>query len=583
MDKIKSISDFVNLLEKHNELIRIKEEVSCDIEISKITDEQSKAPNGGKALLFENVKDSEFPVATNLFGSDKRMSLALGIDSLKNAGDEIDSLAKTKPPKNFKDFFGIAKKLFPLLKITPKKFRGRAPCQEVVLKGNDIDLSKIPVLKCWPKDGGKFITLPLVFTKSPDSKENNLGMYRLQVYDKNTTGMHWHIHKDAAHFFNLYKEKNMRMPVAVAIGSDPATIYSATAPLPRGIDELLLAGFLRKEGVEMINCVTQDLKVPAHADFVLEGYVDPEELRIEGPFGDHTGYYSLADLYPVFHLTAITHRKKPIYCATLVGPPPMEDCYLAKATERIFLPLLKAVFPEIKDYFLPWEGVFHNIVIVSIKKEYPAHAHRLMNALWGQGQMSFCKSIVIVDDDIDPSDLTKIWNLFLENFDAHNDILLNYGVLDALDHSSPTKLRGNKIGIDLTRRIEGEYSRPFTTFEKSISLDSIKNDAKDFDVKNINCENSFCSVALNKSEKSGREILEHFAHSNTLKNVRAFALFDADIDLKNKSLLLWKIFNNTDAKRDIFVSENCVFIDATIKGKSDNHYREWPEVLTFDV
>jgi len=583
MDNIKSISDFINLLEKHNELIRIKEEVSPDIEISKITDEQSKAPNGGKALLFENVKESEFPVATNLFGSDKRMSLALGIDTLKNAGDDIDALVKTKPPKNFKDFFGIAKKLFPLLKITPKKFKGKAPCQEVVLKGEKIDLSKIPVLKCWPKDGGKFVTLPLVFTKSPDSKENNLGMYRLQIYDKNTTGMHWHIHKDGAHFFNLYKEKNLRMPVAVAIGADPATIYASTAPLPRGIDELLLAGFLRKEGVEMTNCITQDLKVPAHADFVLEGYVDPNELRIEGPFGDHTGYYSLADLYPVFHLTAITHRKKPIYCATLVGPPPMEDCYLAKATERIFLPLLKAVFPEITDYFLPWEGVFHNIVMVSIKKEYPAHAHRLMSALWGQGQMSFCKSIVIVDDDIDPSNLNKIWNLFLENFDANNDILLNYGVLDALDHSSPTKLRGNKIGIDLTRRIEGEDSRPKIVFENSIDSISLKNIAKDFDIKNINCENSFCSIALNKSEKNGREILEHFANSNLFNNTRAFALFDSDIDLKNNSLLLWKIFNNTDAKRDIFVHENCVFIDATIKGKSDNHDREWPEALTFDV
>lgn len=325
--------------------------------------------------------------------------------------------------------------------------------------GKDIDLSEIPVLKCWPHDGGRFITLPLVFTKSPDGKKRNLGMYRLQVYDADTTGMHWHVHKDGSHFFKEYAKAKKRMPVAVAIGADPATIYAATAPMPRGIDELLLAGFFRKKGVPMAKCITVDMEVPADAEFVLEGYVDCDERRLEGPFGDHTGYYSLADMYPVFHLTAITRKEKPIYCATLVGPPPMEDCYMAKATERVFLPLLKTVMPEIKEYFLPWEGVFHNIAVVSIEKEFPAHAQKLASGLWGQGQMSFCKSLTVVDESVDPSDLRAVWRKFVESFDPKSDAMISSGVLDALDHSAPNPLHGAKIAIDLTKRTDGEAPR----------------------------------------------------------------------------------------------------------------------------
>ena len=401
----KDLQEFIGALDAAGELKRISEPVSPEIEISKITDAESKKPGGGKALFFENVIDNgkkSFPIATNLFGSNRRMAMALGVENLDSAGNEIDELINMAPPQNLTELIKAAQKVLPISHIAPKKFRGKPPCQEVVQTGGDIDLSEIPVLKCWPRDGGRFVTLPLVFTKSPDGKKRNLGMYRLQIYDKRTTGMHWHIHKDGSHYFKEHAALNKRMEVAVAIGADPATIYAATAPMPRGVDELLLAGFFRKKGVPMADCITVNQQVPADAEFVLEGYVDCDERRMEGPFGDHTGYYSLADMYPVFHLTAITRKKNPVYCATLVGPPPMEDCYMAKATERIFLPLLKAVMPEIRDYFLPWEGVFHNAAIVSINKEYPAHAQKLASGLWGQGQMSFCKSIVVIDADKDP-------------------------------------------------------------------------------------------------------------------------------------------------------------------------------------
>ena len=587
----KNIQEFIEELDKIGELIRIKDAVSPEIEISKITDVESKKVDGGKALLFENVVDNgkkSFPIATNLFGSDKRMSMALGIKKLADAGNEIDALINTAPPKSFGDFVELAKKALPLTRIMPKVKRGKAPCQEVVKTGDDIDLSEIPVLKCWPDDGGRFVTLPLVFTKSPDGSKRNLGMYRVQIFDKNTTGMHWHIHKDGSHFFREYTKEKKRMPVAVAIGADPATIYSATAPMPRGIDELLLAGFFRKKGVPMTKCVTIDMEVPADAEFVLEGYVDYDERRIEGPFGDHTGYYSIADLYPVFHLTAITRKEKPIYCATLVGPPPMEDCYMAKATERIFLPLLRSVMPEIKDYFLPWEGVFHNIVVVAVDKEYPAHARKLAQGLWGQGQMSFCKAIVLVDDDVDPSNLQQIWELFLDEFDANEDVFISEGVLDVLDHSAPNPLRGAKIGIDLTRRIHGETPRKKFELEAMSQADIkscedfLKNNIPEF-VK-MNANDGFCAIAINKGESRGRDILEKIgANKDFAKFFRAVAIFDSQVDINNNSKLLWKIFNNTDPSRDIIFREpNLTIIDACKKNRADGYTREWPDDLSFD-
>lgn len=588
----KDIQEFIAALDAAGELTRHTEKVSPEIEISKITDEESKKPDGGKALLFENVWDGDkqsFPIATNLFGSKKRMAMALGLKSLDEAGDEIGELVNTTPPRSMQDFFELAKKALPLTRIMPRRAKGSAPCQEVVKQGKDIDLSEIPVLKCWPHDGGRFVTLPLVFTKSADGKKRNVGMYRLQIFDRNTTGMHWHVHKDGSHFFKEYSEFKMRMPVAVAIGADPATVYAATAPMPRGIDEMILAGFFRKKGVPMAKCVTQDLEVPADAEFVLEGYVDCDERRLEGPFGDHTGYYSLADMYPVFHLTAITHKKKPVYCATLVGPPPMEDCYMAKATERIFLPLLKSVMPEIQDYFLPWEGVFHNIVIVSIEKEYPAHAQKLISGLWGQGQMSFCKCIVVVDRDVNPSDLPRIWKLFVEQFDPSEDIFFSHGVLDVLDHSAPKAFMGSKIGIDLTRRMKGEGIRKART-PQPLSLENVSQIENFMHEKfggsfiGLNPENKFCAMLVRKDGKSGAEILKTLEESGLFeKSFRAVGIFDEGVDISNYSKVLWKIFNNVDPARDIRKSAGGVcYIDACKKGILDGHHREWPDDLSFD-
>ncbi len=587
--KFKNIREFISELEKLGEVKHIKEEVSPIIEISKFTDVESKKPDGGKALIFDNVVDNgkkTFPVATNLFGSERRMALALGVKTLAEAGNEIEKLIQTPPPKSFSDKIKTFFNLLPLAKIMPKTV-GDAPCQEVVKLGNDIDLSEIPVLKCWPDDGGRFVTLPLVFTKSPIDGKRNLGMYRLQIFDKNTTGMHWHIHKDASHYFNEYSKMKKRMPVAVAIGADPSVIYAATAPMPRGLDELLLAGFFRKDGVEMVQCKTVDLQVPAQAEFVLEGYVDYDERRLEGPFGDHTGYYSLADMYPVFHLTALTRKREPIYCATLVGPPPMEDCYMAKATERIFLPMLKTVMPEIKDYFLPWEGVFHNIVVVSADKEYPAHAQKLMSGLWGQGQMSFCKAIVVVDSDVSPSNMTKIWDLFVNSFDPETDITLSYGVLDALDHSSPKAFSGAKIGIDLTRRIDGEQPRTTPKLETPSSAQAEEIEkwiaSNIEDVVSAKLGRHFVAISIKKGQRRGRDILEKISQCPDIqKFARAVAIFDEEIDTANVSKMMWKIFNNTDPSRDIIVKSKLVIIDACKKNKADGHEREWPDDLTFD-
>ncbi|ACL70231.1 menaquinone biosynthesis decarboxylase [Halothermothrix orenii] len=442
----RDLSDFIKTLERENELVRVGVEVDPVLEITEITDRVVK--NGGPALLFENVKGSDFPVLINAFGSIRRMELALEAESLDDIGDRINQYLQLPTPENFLDKL----KMLPLLKelgdFLPRTVK-KAPCQEVVEE--NVDLGSLPILKCWPGDGGRYITLPLVFTKDPGTGRQNVGMYRLQVFDKKTTGMHWHIHKDGAENYRKHLGNREKMEVAVAIGADPATIYAATAPLPAGIDEMLFAGFLRKEPVEMVKCRTVDLKVPANAEIILEGYVKPGELRKEGPFGDHTGYYSLVDEYPVFHVQAITRRNQPVYNATVVGKPPMEDCFMAKATERIFLPLLKMQLPEIVDMNLPLEGVFHNCAIISIKKSYPGHAKKVMHALWGLGQMMYTKMIIVVDEDVDVQDLSTVaWKVF-NNIDARRDVVIVDGPLDALDHSSPVRHYGSKMGIDATK------------------------------------------------------------------------------------------------------------------------------------
>ena len=593
-----NLKDFIDHLQREGELRYISQEVSAHIEISTFIDRESKSPNGGKALFFKNVQGYSFPVAANIFGSEKRICMALGVDNLDRLGERIEELINFNPPKSLKSALDIIPLAVSLSKIFPRtlKFK-KPPCQEVVYTGSDVDLYKIPVIHCWPKDGGRFVTLPLVFTKSPVTGKRNVGMYRLQIFDKNTTGMHWHIHKDGSHYYNEYCKLGKRMPVAVAIGADPATIYAATAPMPRGIDEMLLAGFIRKRPVTMTRCKTVDIEVPAESEFVLEGYVDPGELRLEGPFGDHTGYYSLADQYPVFHVTAITHRKNPVYNTTLVGRPPMEDCYLAKATERLFLPMLQALMPEICNYWFPWEGVFHNIVVVSIDKEYPGHAQKVMSGLWGQGQMSFSKAIVIVDKDIDPKNSENILEKLITKLDITSDLTHAKGVLDVLDHSSPLPNFGNKIGIDLTNRFSGESLRGDIAFTKEPPEAEVLSDiirkklpgfcgfrhvGKDLNRKS-RISNQILAVSVAKSDKAGGRCFADILFGIfELESFNIFVLFDKDIDLSDDSLLLWKLFNNTDPGRDMIFSNHRVVVDACKKWPSDGHYREWPDEMKFD-
>lgn len=453
----KNLREYIDVIESKGLLKRVKNEVDSELEIAEITDRVSKMPNGGYALLFENVKGYDIPVLTNAMGSTERMNLALEVENLDDIGKRI---------LEFMELPSSSMGLMSKLKVLPKlaeignfipKIVKNGSCQEVVITDNP-SLDKFPILKTWPLDGGKFITLPLVFTKDPDTGIRNCGMYRMHVYDGQTTGMHWQKLKDGTLHLSKMKENNKsnKLELAVAIGSDPAVMYSANAPLPPGIDEMLLAGFLRNEPVELVKCKTVNLEVPANAEIILEGYVDVDELRMEGPFGDHTGFYSLKDLYPVFHITAITHRKDPIYISTLVGIPPQEDVYLGKATERIFLQILKVMLPEIKDMSMPPEGVFHNCVIVSIKKRYPYHAKKVMCALWGIGLMALSKLIIVVDENVDVQNYSEVaWKVF-NNIDPKRDITFMEGPLDDLDHASQKPFAGSKMGIDATKKWESE-------------------------------------------------------------------------------------------------------------------------------
>jgi len=449
----RDLQDFIKKLEKHGELVRIREPVSPILEITEITDRVCK--RFGQALLFENVSGFNMPVLMNTFGSYRRMSLALEVADLDSLGDEILNFVQSEAPDTLFKKLKIIPKLKRLKNAFPKTVH-KAACQKIVYTGEDVDLTSLPVLHCWPEDGGPFITLPLVFTRNPETGIRNVGMYRMQVFDKKTTGMHWHTHKGGAHHYRIAEKMGQRLEVAVAIGPDPAMTYAATAPLPDDVDECIFAGFLREEPVELVKCLTVNLEIPASSQIVLEGYVKPKERRIEGPFGDHTGYYSLADQYPVFHVTCMTFREDAIYPATIVGQPPQEDCYMAKATERLFLPMIKKTLPEILDMNLPLEGVFHNLAFISIDKRYPGHARKVMHALWGLGQMMFCKIIFIFDNDVDVQDLSQVlWRLG-NNIDPRRDIVFADGPVDALDHASPLPLYGSKMGIDCTKKWKEE-------------------------------------------------------------------------------------------------------------------------------
>jgi 4-hydroxy-3-polyprenylbenzoate decarboxylase len=507
-----SFRDFVNALDKAGELKRISQPVATELEITEIADREMKLPGGGKALLFEkptvNGVVSPFPVAINTLGSHKRMAMSMGANSVDEVANELGALMKAKPPTSFKEAIKLLSLALDLRHAKPKTVKSGS-CKDVIQKFDappsrkepwpkamDIlgsagvspavsdvlavnsstdkqvvgatpttaretralpTLLNLPILKCWPLDGGRFITLPCVVTRDPDTGERNVGMYRIQIYDDKTTGMHWQLQKVGARHGRRYYETGTRMPVSIFIGGDPMFPFAATAPLPDGLDEFLLAGYLRKKSVELVKCETNDLEVPANADFVIEGYVDPTEpLRDEGPFGDHTGYYTLPEPYPVFHITAITHRKDAVYPATIVGIPPMEDFYIGGASVKLFLPIFKMNFPEIVDIALPAEGVFHNLVFVSIKKTYPMQAYKIMHGLWGMGQMMFTKYIVVVDAGVNVHNTSEVLFHLTANTDPQRDSIFTKGPSDVLDHATSEIAIGSKLGIDATKKIPGE-------------------------------------------------------------------------------------------------------------------------------
>jgi 4-hydroxy-3-polyprenylbenzoate decarboxylase len=489
-----SFRDFLNALEAANELTRIQQPVATELEITELANRQMKSPDGGKALLIEkptvNGVISPFPLAINTMGSWKRMALSLGAATVDDVAAELGSLMKAKPPTGFREVIKLLGTAMDLRHAKPKTVKS-GPCKEVIHRfesrepsaerwpkapsikeletrpvlrslgegGNSKleTLLNLPIQQCWPLDGGRFITLPCVVTKDPDTGERNIGMYRMQIYDDHTTGMHWQLQKVGARHGRRYYETGTRMPVAIFLGGDPVFTFAATAPLPDGLDEFLLAGYLRKKSVELVKCETNDLEVPANADFVIEGYVDPKEpLREEGPFGDHTGYYTLPEPYPVFHITAITHRKDAVYPATIVGIPPMEDFYIGSASVKLFLPIFKMNFPEIVDIALPAEGVFHNLVFVSIKKTYPMQAYKIMHGLWGMGQMMFSKYIIVVDDDVDVHNTSDVLFRLCANTDPQRDSIFTKGPSDVLDHATSEIAVGSKLGIDATKKLAGE-------------------------------------------------------------------------------------------------------------------------------
>jgi len=457
-----SFRDFLETLEQAGELKRIDDQVDTNLLITEWADREMKSLGGGKALLFEqpfvdgNV--SKFPVAINTMGSRKRIAMALGRESIDEIAQEIQLILKARPPTDLREGFALLKQGIHLLHARPKTVRN-APCQEFIHKidnSNAFSLRDLPILKCWPKDGGRFITLPNVHTQDPETGARNVGVYRMQVFDNRTTAMHWQIHKVGARHGKVYYERNERMPVAVTLGGDPALSFSATAPLPDGLDEILFAGFLRRKSIEMVKCKTIDLEVPANVDFVLEGYVQPGEMQLEGPFGDHTGYYTAVENYPVFHLTAITHRKEAVYPTTIVGIPPMEDFYIGDAIVRILLPVFKMNFPELVDMTLPAEGVFHNLVFVSIRKQYPYQAFKMMHGLWGMGQMMFSKYIVVVDEDCDVHSTSEVLFRLCANTDPERDTTIIKNPSDSLDHAPSEQDIGSHMGFDATRKLPGE-------------------------------------------------------------------------------------------------------------------------------
>lgn len=590
---------FIDTLEQHGELLRIKTYVDPVLEIAEITDRVSKLPGGGKALLFENT-GYDFPVLMNAYGSEKRMCLALGVNHLDDVAKDIEGLFKllASPKENIIDKLKLLPKLSQFASWMPKVRKGRGECQEVVM--TDPDITKLPVITCWPKDGGPFVTLPIIHTKDPNTNTRNVGMYRMQIFGPQLTAMHWHRHKVSAKHFNEYKKTGQKMPVAVALGGDPVYAYSATAPLPENVDEYMLAGFLRKKKVELVKCITQpEIEVPADADFIIEGYVDPnDELLWEGPFGDHTGYYSLPDWYPKFHITAITHKKNPVYPATIVGIPPQEDAWLGKATERIFLaPIKMTMVPEIIDMDMPVEGVFHNLVITQIKKEYPGQGQKVMNAMWGAGQMMFNKILVIADEHTRIQNYETLAQHVFANLDVSSDVYFSSGPMDVLDHSCSKMGFGGKMCIDGTKKSDEEIS-PQHELNVVAAANAIEKSIADFpEVKGLNTsllsKNIPCIILSVEKNRVGhvRELHQAIAKLPALEGVKMILYVEYTVDPTDLTTALWRFCNNLDPKRDQILYQGasaqvagrtfaCLGLDGTRKTKElDNFMRDWPNII----
>jgi 4-hydroxy-3-polyprenylbenzoate decarboxylase len=589
----RGLADFITALEKDDELQRISSFVDAVLEITEITDRVTKS--NGKALLFQN-NGTHFPVLINAYGSDKRMAMVLGRKNLDNIETEIVTIFNDLSD----DKGSLLKKLFALPSLIrlagylPSKMRGKGICQQVIHK--EPDLGILPILKCWPHDGGRFITLPIVHTIHPETGKTNAGMYRMQVLDKCTAAMHWQRHKTGAAHFEAWKKAGRQMPVSVALGGDPVYAYSATAPLPENIDEYILAGFLRKKRVKMVRCITNELYVPSDADIVIEGYVDPNEpLFWEGPFGDHTGFYSLADRYPKFHITCITHSKKAVYPATIVGIPPQEDSWLAKATEKIFLsPVKMTLQPEVVDFHMPDAGVAHNLVIVKIKKSYPGQGMKVINSLFGAGQMMFTKYLVVVSDDVDIRNYRELFINIFKNIDLNKDLLFTHGPLDVLDHSSDSFSFGGKLGVDATKKHPEESTgrRLSVTVNKSDIFHLANTYLTGDPVINHNMklfESDIPILIISADRSKDEDVIDKlqsmFATIDPDGHFRLILVVDHTVDPNDLFMVAWQVLGNSDPQRDhYFVTQNSVLIDGTIKAyRKGGFSRKWPNVVCSNI
>jgi len=577
------LSSFIACLESEDELLRIKSFVDPVLEITEITDRITKSD--GKALLFENT--GGFPLLINAFGSAKRMALALGRKDLDDAAGEITELFNdlTGPKQGF---FEKIRSLPELIKVSgylPKVKRGRGKCQQVIHRNPDLGI--LPVLKCWPHDGGRFITLPVVHTIHPSTGRTNAGMYRMQIFDKQSTGMHWQRHKTGANHYEEWKKTGKRMPVTVTLGGDPVCTYAATAPLPENIDEYILAGFLRKKSISLVKCITNELLIPSDADIVIEGYVDPlEEMVSEGPFGDHTGFYSLSDFFPVFHVTCITHRIDAVYPATIVGIPPQEDAWFARATEKIFLaPVRLALQPEITDFHMPDAGVAHNLVVVKINKTYPGQGKKVISSLFGAGQMMFTKYLVVVSGEVDIRDYKGLLSNILANTDTSKDLMFTSGPMDVLDHASDICALGGKLGIDATVRLKEEIQEEISA--RPVSENEILNILNNYPatIRSVNLLTGFPVAVIGINQSEDPEAFNKSADVLTGRSVSGFLRLvmavDSTVDVQDWYTVAWQVLGNTDPVRDIIILKGgTVLIDATIKAFSRKGFpRKWPEVV----